>query len=342
MIVTILGLGCEVYSKGFENLTDSLDNFSSVNADKEFIFPEDHGSHKTFRTEWWYLTANLEDRFGNSFGIQWTLFRSALKAGDKRNGWESSQVWMGHSAITSAEYHLFSEKFARGGIGQAGVKSAPFEAWIDDWAFSGDWTSANVDASGDQFAYKLKLFTNKPLIFHGKNGLSQKSEAGASSYYYSQPFFEVAGSLRIKGATHKVKGKAWADREWSSQLLDKDQTGWNWLGLHLDDGSKIMLFEVRNKVGKSFFSGTRIYENGTSKNLNSESFSLLPTPSSKLHENKPQLNWQVKIPEENLLIYIEPLNENSYMETIIPYWEGPVSFNGTHKGVGFLEITLPR
>ena len=33
------------------------------------------------------------------------------------------------------------------------------------------------------------------------------------------------------------------------------------------------------------------------------------------------------------------LNENSYVETIIPYWEGPVSFTGSHNGYGYLEMT---
>ena len=27
------------------------------------------------------------------------------------------------------------------------------------------------------------------------------------------------------------------------------------------------------------------------------------------------------------------------MGTSFPYWEGPVSFTGTHRGVGYLEMT---
>jgi len=34
-----------------------------------------------------------------------------------------------------------------------------------------------------------------------------------------------------------------------------------------------------------------------------------------------------------------PLNPQSWMNTLYPYWEGPVSFDGTHAGRGYLEMT---
>jgi predicted secreted hydrolase len=27
------------------------------------------------------------------------------------------------------------------------------------------------------------------------------------------------------------------------------------------------------------------------------------------------------------------------MATSVPYWEGPISFKGSHEGVGYLELT---
>ena len=66
---------------------------------------------------------------GRSSGKRWSRGLSA-------DGWSNQKVWMGHAAVTSAAEHLFSETFARGGIGQAGVTVAPFRAWIDDWSFA--------------------------------------------------------------------------------------------------------------------------------------------------------------------------------------------------------------
>ena len=34
----------------------------------EFRFPQDHGPHPDYRTEWWYLTGNLQTADGKEFG----------------------------------------------------------------------------------------------------------------------------------------------------------------------------------------------------------------------------------------------------------------------------------
>ena len=340
ILVFFLGLTYELHAKSFTNLNEAKNSFSSVDQNVKLEFPKDHGFHPSFRTEWWYVTANLKNQDDEPLGIQWTLFRSSLENTGILNGWKTSQIWMGHAAVTTKNYHFFSEKFARGGIGQAGAQASPFKAWIDDWNFSGDWNNAQLNAAGDQFSYNLKISSQKPLVLHGPNGVSKKSPTGAKSFYYSQPFFKVDGSVEINGITHEVEGNAWADREWSSELLAEDQIGWNWLGLHFDDGSKLMVFEVKSKSGKSFFSGTRIYRNGKYKSLQPQKFILRPILSSQIKKDKIHLDWKIEIPSENLNITIKPINRNSYMNTFIPYWEGPVSFTGTHSGVGFLEVTL--
>jgi len=33
------------------------------------------------------------------------------------------------------------------------------------------------------------------------------------------------------------------------------------------------------------------------------------------------------------------LNARSWMGTSFPYWEGPISFKGSHTGLGYLEMT---
>jgi predicted secreted hydrolase len=34
-----------------------------------------------------------------------------------------------------------------------------------------------------------------------------------------------------------------------------------------------------------------------------------------------------------------PLNPRAWMRTSFAYWEGPISFHGSHSGVGYLELT---
>ena len=52
------------------------------------------------------------------------------------------------------------------------------------------------------------------------------------------------------------------DREWSSQPLAVDQTGWDWLSLHFNSGEKLMLYRMRQTDGNNYASGNWILPNG--------------------------------------------------------------------------------
>ncbi len=119
--------GKDALAQGFAGLGESAEGFAPVIPGKAFAFPADHGPHPDYRIEWWYVTANLVDATGAALGAQWTLFRQASRPGPQAEGWANQQIWMGHAAVTRADTHRFSEKFARGGIGQAGVEAKPFQ-----------------------------------------------------------------------------------------------------------------------------------------------------------------------------------------------------------------------
>ncbi|WP_305885244.1 lipocalin-like domain-containing protein, partial [Pseudomonas sp. 34 E 7] len=76
--------------ESFAGLGSDAADFVQVVPGKVFAFPEDHGPHPGFRIEWWYVTANLQDAQGNAFGVQWTLFRNAVKSGPAQPSWRDS------------------------------------------------------------------------------------------------------------------------------------------------------------------------------------------------------------------------------------------------------------
>ena len=117
-ILCALLLSVQATAQGFSGLGSSADGFALPDPAYTFQFPQDHGPHPDFRIEWWYVTANMQDEAGRDYGLQWTLFRTALAPGTA-DGWDSPQLWMGHVAITTPEKHFVSERLARGGIGQA-------------------------------------------------------------------------------------------------------------------------------------------------------------------------------------------------------------------------------
>ncbi len=343
----VLALGRKPgFAQGFAGLGMNGEGFAPVVPGRPLVFPADHGAHPDFRIEWWYVTANLVDSTGAAYGVQWTLFRQAMHPGTPQEGWADQQIWMGHAAITRADTHRFSETFARGGVGQAGVEATPFRAWIDAWQMHGlDGMRADtiapleLNAAGADFAYALRLDAAHALVLQGEAGYSRKSERGQASYYFSQPYFRATGSITIDDKSVDVSGLAWMDREWSSQPLASDQTGWDWLSLHFNSGEKLMLFRLRQTDGNNYTAGKWFLPNGEARQIASIDITVTPTAWTEIAGRKIPTGWDIAIPPLALSISCLPLNAKSWMGTSFPYWEGPIRFAGSHSGVGYLEMT---
>jgi predicted secreted hydrolase len=343
----LLGLGrTRAPAQGYAGLDTSDDGFATVTPGRTFTFPEDYGPHPDYRIEWWYVTANLVDSTGIAYGAQWTLFRQAMRPGAQQEGWANQQVWMGHAAVTRADIHRFGESFARGGVGQAGVEANPFLAWIDAWEMRGappmrDAAIAplELNASGTDFGYALHLDADRPLVLQGDAGYSRKSDRGQASYYYSQPYFKVTGRVTLDDKSTDVTGQAWMDREWSSQPLAPDQTGWDWFSLHLPGNEKLMLYRLRQKDGNNRLFGNWIEPDGRSSEIASADNTMTPTILTDIDGRQVPTGWRITIPARGLAIECIPLNAKSWMGTSFPYWEGPIGFKGSHTGVGYLEMT---
>ncbi len=346
LLLLCICLSSPAFAQGFAGLGSSAsEGFSIPAPDPEFSFPVDHGPHPDYRIEWWYLTATLEGDDGQDYGVQWTLFRSAL-APRWTETWDSPQIWMGHAGLTTATDHFHAERFARDGVGQAGVDAAPFEAWIDDWQMIGtahpdqDAIAAlTLTARGSDWSYALNLNAQGPLVLQGDRGYSVKSDTGQASYYYSQPFYTVDGTLSLPNGSVAVTGQGWLDREWSSQPLAGDQRGWDWFSLHFDDGSKMMGFQLRDSSDDGFTSATWIEADGTSAPLPPRALRVTPLRTTQVAGREVPVHWRLELPERGLDITALALNPTSWMPTLFPYWEGPIRFEGSHTGRGYLEMT---
>jgi len=334
------GWAAVAHAQGYAGLGSEAEGFDVPQRGVQLSFPQDHGPHPDFRIEWWYLTANLEAADGTDYGIQWTLFRSALAPGTAE-GWQSPQIWMAHAAVTAADQHLFAERIGRGGIGQAGVSAEPFEAWIDSWQMRSTGEALEnmeLHAAGETFSYDLQLSEDGPLVLHGENGYSVKSASGQASYYYSQPHYQVTGTLTLPEGPIAVTGHGWLDREWSSQPLEQDQSGWDWFSLSFDSGDKLMGFVLRGDSG-NYTSGTWISADGTSEPLPPGAFQAGPLEISDVQGRRIPTRWEASLPQKGVSVEVQALNPQSWMGTSFSYWEGPVTVTGSHSGKGYLEMT---
>ncbi|MBK9404689.1 MAG: carotenoid 1,2-hydratase [Ignavibacteria bacterium] len=325
----------------------------------KFNFPEDHGPHPGFKTEWWYFTGNLITKDNKKFGYQFTIFRSALsKTETARNSeWNSNQIYMSHFAVTdiSDNEFFFEERFSREGNKLAGAQSAPFKVWLEDWQISetGDGESfglpdLNIKAKNEKAEINFKLKSVKPAVLQGDSGLSQKGkQPGNASYYYSYTRLETEGKIILDGKEFEVSGYSWMDREWSTSALSEDQKGWDWFALQLDDSTELMYYQMRKNDGSPdiFSKGILIEKDGTSRAVKKEDLVLEVTdnwtgPSGEKYPS----GWRMKIPSMNIDLKITPSVKDQLMNVSIRYWEGSVMIEGIKNnlkvsGRGYAELT---
>ena len=174
-------------------------------------------------------------------------------------------------------------------------------------------------------------------MLHGQNGYSVKSAAGQASYYYSQPFYQLSGTLTLPVGDVPVTGTAWLDREWSSQPLAQDQTGWDWFSLSFVSGDKLMGFVLRG--GTDYTSATWITADGTATALPDGAFVATPLSRHSVAGRTLPVEWRVRLREKGVDVVVNALNPDAWMATSVPYWEGPVTISGSHGGAGYLEMT---
>jgi predicted secreted hydrolase len=326
----------------FAGLSQQTNSQAQVLPGYIFDFPTDHASHPDFAIEWWYLTANLVDQKGEQYAMQWTLFR--FRSQENGTPWANSQQFMAHASLHSLRHSWFEERFARGGVGNAAISTQPFKASIDNWQWlsaSSDLLPATLSFSIDaELEVSLQLQTEKELVLHGENGFSRKlKDSQQASYYYSQPHIDVSGLLVISGEDVQVTGRAWYDHEWTSQYLDENSQGWDWFSMHLNNGDKLMLFNMRHKQKGNFWSGTLVKESGEQFHLSQEKIQAQVTEKVAVQGRSLPLHWSLQLKEHGIDIQLKPMKTEQWNPGIFSYYEGGINITGSHQGVGFIELT---
>jgi predicted secreted hydrolase len=318
---------------------------------RDFFFPQDHGAHPEYATEWWYFTGNLYDANKRRFGYQLTLFRVGLEPGRPADDsdWRANQLYMGHLAISDIEkrQHHSSERFSRSAAGLAGAKDQPLVVWLGPWSIRGseaDLFPLELEASTSEMEITLSLQAGtRDMVLQGERGLSRKgAEPGNASYYYSYTRLPTRGEIRIGKQRFAVAGNSWFDREWSSSALAANQAGWDWFALQLDDGSDLMFYRMRDQQGRAqrFSSGVLIKPDGGVTSLSPEKVELRPARFwTSDRGNRYPVAWRMKVPDHELDLLIEAAFDDQEMPLTVTYWEGAVDISGSQRGVGYLELS---
>ena len=205
------------------------------------------------------MTGWLKTPDGKPLGFQVTFFRSRPGV-DQANpsAFAAKQLIIGHAAVSDPTigHLLHDQRSARAGFGLAYARTGTTDVKLDDWTMvrgaDGRYT---VQVRSSQMTFDLVLAPTQPVLLEGDAGFSQKGQAIAhASYYYSEPQLAVTGKVARAGAAPQaVTGSAWLDHEWSSEALQADASGWDWIGANLADGGALMAFQVRNRQGSKIW-----------------------------------------------------------------------------------------
>ena len=333
-----------------------LSGFARATGPKIWQFPQDFGPHPNFQTEWWYYTGNLEASSGEHFGYQLTFFRRALlppqELPRRSSDWATAQIYMAHFALTdvSAKQYKAYERLERGAAGLAGAQSEPFQVWLDNWQVEQVKPgSYHLDAQEGDVSVDLNLEETLGPILQGDQGYSRKGpEPGQASYYYSLVHLKTQGEIYSSGRTYQVNGLSWMDHEFSTSALGKNQVGWDWFALQLDDGSALMVYQIRQTDGSAgpFSSGSWITPDGRKINLSQSDFSIQvhDTWTSPKSGARYPSAWTIQVPKAGLQMEVKPYLANQELNVSYSYWEGAVQVVGRREGQpvsgsGYVELT---
>jgi len=325
---------------------------------RDFSFPEDHGPHWGYKTEWWYITGNLSAENGHRFGYQITFFKTAIAADSTglEDAWEFSNIYMAHlglSDITNEQFYSY-ERFQRGAAGLAGAQAAPFKVWLDNWSLE-----QTAPLSGTRFPVRFKAETEEGVItldyralkepvLQGDEGLSQKGRSeGNASYYYSYTRLATTGQIVLNGQSYALKGLSWMDREWSTSALEQQQAGWDWFALQLDNGTDIMYYQLRLKNGDvdSLSRGTWVNADNSNETIAYKDMQLTALEYGTTDGGtRYPLKWRMEIPGRETDMTVSATFTDQEHRHSFRYWEGAVIVEGRMAGApvsgrGYLEMT---
>ena len=345
-----------------------------------FEFPRDHFAHPSFDSEWWYYTGNLSTAEGRHFGFELTFFRRARTraragadaganarteasavAASEPSAWDLDQVWLAHFTVTDTfeERFLVAERANRSGPGLAGADAGKRRIWNGNWSV--EWRPdgagrpvQTLTATHPDAALRLTLEPRKPVVVHGRDGVSRKvaGDPRAVSHYLSFTRLAAAGTVAVAGEELAVSGLAWMDHEFFSDYPMEDKVGWDWMSIQLEDGADLMIFGLRDAAGRHGpdVTGTVVDPEGGARRVRWGGAALRPGRRWRSGATGAEypVEWRVTVPALDLRLDLRPRidGQEVFAERglLPPYWEGAILVSGEREGrpaagVGYLEMT---
>lgn len=320
-------------------------------------FPQDEAPHDVM-TEWWYYTGHVMTTDGQRYGFEFVTFQAV------RGDFPAGHIM--HFALTDPAGGVFKNDDALVAGGKITPNSSDgFNFTTNLGTMSGLNGTDSLKASMDnnQYAINFTVQDKQGVALHGGGQFTYGP--GGASYYYSRPRMTPGGTITVGGQTKQVKdGIVWFDHQWGNFITLNG--GWDWFSTQLEDGTSIMLYNLKDDKGTSIqIFGNYILPCESDcrpdkplKSIELDAKTITTTPTSQWTSPKTGITypstWNVKIKADAqkgvpaLELNYKPTLPNQELDTTgttgTIYWEGDTVITGTKNGQpitgsGYVELT---
>lgn len=352
-------------------------------------FPQDAGPHDAGTViEWWYFNAFLTTESGHHYAVVGSFFRSGLTP-EKKGHYllyaladldakqRTAYSILDRASINLLKSYLFlaanqhpedPEPLRMLALLQKGTLPSPHRALASSAVLTTkplfslamgpnriaqatpDGRTWKVALRGDDFTLDLTLAqpARPPMRVggEGKTGIDRPDDM----YYLSLTHADATGTLTRGGKTERVTGLGWLDRQWGQTWGVRRSVGWDWFGLHLTDGTDLLLYRLRDTAtGKTLRTlatveapdGTQTTEVPQITPIEGE---IYRDPATKIRY---PAAFTLALPQSALTLTVRP----AFPDQTIPVltggdaiWEGVVHVTGKRRdldpvtGDGYLEL----
>jgi predicted secreted hydrolase len=358
-----------------DDATNSKTEYSSGKAKDVFDFPKDHVLHlpkevvtntKLF-VEWLYWTGILHDiETGRPYGIQYTLFQMDLQPG--------LMAFINHVAISdvyTSQHPLYGYSILPDQVNISnGIDETKGTYWryednqtkltywceLDAWSIITRGSASDTGGKTETISLNLTMANDKEDYYpQSPTGITEQGTClnlgpdtmAGRSYYYSHPAMTTSGTITIDRRTINVTGDSWFDHQWGG--FRQCYPAWDWFSLRLDDGSYVMLYDLKDPLKHSIPNHRRLTCIDTNENVrwwegrdaaNIEATRWWTSPSW----TKYPLDWILETAVGKFAL--EPYFDEQNMDlegSPLKYWEGIMrvragDLSGEQIGTGYVEM----
>jgi predicted secreted hydrolase len=201
----------------------------------------------------------------------------------------------------------------------------------------------------DGYKLDLSLKATRPPVFLFGNGYL--NAYCNTSYFYTRPRMDVAGTLQHSGPPVPVTGTAIFDRNWGFDPA-QEIAGWDWMNFQLDDGRDIAVVVISLLNGNTTITlrtGVISDQHGNEVHLHPGDFTATPTRYWQRDATcRYPVDWDVTI--KGLTLHAHALLDRTEMRSLrspLTYalwpgwpliWDGPTAITGDTTGQGWNDL----